>query len=574
MHTYPESALAHARSFVSTPVYSFTKLEQELLAPFFTNTEKKVYLMHTLPQSIGTALLSMFSRMKNPRGLRGIFADNFMPEMLASMLKETAETFGGDGMQFLKHHNITSFDAFVAHSAETKKAWEAFRDAVRVDTTFLEELTHAEKIMRFMKRWLDAYGHNSIARMGAIWICFEQISALAAKSIEWGRPGAGYIELSTRYVDMSKRGYYPIHKELAAYGVDEKKVRDVMDGAFSLYTEFEGEKFTGPFPQFLRKQYGALFAGNEKDLESGVIGETCDVLGNFLPAATQTSVGVNVSGEGLQELIRHLMLDNTPENIALVDEIIVEAKKTGVDQFIRHTEATAWKQESWKYLSTAPFAGNDALAEIDAVVVMDSPAIAEEMIYRAFSRKIGYEHCIAFADVVGKLLETPRGEYDKLPNEFELASASFAGTITFRGWRDVQRQGFCTHLRTYVTPLLGFYRYDKQAPAALTEAFEKIHAANLALYTEMKEKGVPDELMQYPMSLGNMIGFILASNMLEIEFCNWQRSKFSVNHEVRQIFLAMEQHMRRAYPWWEKLSRANTTPAYIFARGGTGIPLK
>jgi len=568
MHTYPESALAHARSFIATPVYSFTALEKELCAPFFTNTDKKVYLMHTLPQSIGTALLSMFSRMKNPRGLRGIFADNFMPEMLASMLKETTEKFGGDGAQFLKHYGIASFDAFVTHSTETKKAWEAFRDAVRVDTKFLEELTHAEKIMRFMKRWLDAYGHNSIARMGAVWICFEQISALAAKSLEWGRPGAGYIELSTRYVDMSKRGYYPIHKELAAYGVDEKRVQDVMDAAFSLYTNLEGEKFTGPFPQFLRKQYGALFAGNEKDLESGVIGETCDVLGNFLPSATQTSVGVNVSGEGLQELIKHLILDNTPENIALVGEILVEAKKTGVDQFIRHTEATPWKEESWKYLSTAPFEGNDVS------LVMDSTGGAEETICRAFSRKIGYEHRTTFDEVVGKLLETPRGEYDKLPNEFELASASFAGKITFRGWRDVQRQGFCTHLRTYVTPLLGFYRYDKQAPAALTEAFAKIHAANLALYTEMGKKGVPDELMQYPLSLGNMIGFLLASNMLEIEFCNWQRSKFSVNHEVRQIFLAMEQHMRAAYPWWEKLSRANTTPAYVFARGNTGIPLK
>ena len=568
MHTYPESALAHAHSFVATPVYSFTPLEQELLAPFFTNTDKKVYLMHTLPQRIATALLSMFSRMKNPRGLRGIFADNFMPEMLASMLPETAEKFGGDGVLFLKEHSITSFDAFVAYSPETKKAWETFRDAVRVDTKFLEELTHAEKIMRFMKRWLDAYGHNSIARMGAVWICFEQISALAAKSIEWGRPGAGYIELSTRYVDMSKRGYYPIHKELAVYGVDEKKVQDVMDAAFQFYVALEGEKFTGPFPHYLREHYGALFSGNEKDLESGVIGETCDVLGNFLPSGTLTSVGVNVSGEGLQELIKHLILDNTPENIALVEEIIVEAKKTGVDQFIRHTEATPWKEESWKYLSVEPFKGNGTS------LVMDSPAGAEETIYRAFSRKIGYESCAAFDDIVTKLRETPRGEYDKLPNEFELASASFAGKMTFRGWRDVQRQGFCTHLRTFVTPLLGFYRYDKEAPAALTDAFARIHAANLALYTEMGRKGVPDELMQYPLSLGNMIGFLLASNMLEIEFCNWQRSKFSVNHEVRQIFLAMEQHMRMAYPWWEKLSRANTTPAYVFARGSKGIPLE
>lgn len=568
MHKYPEKALEHARNRLREPVYRFSDLEAQLLAPFFTNTDKRVYFMHTLPQSIGTALLSMFSRMKNPRGLRGIFADNFMPEMLASMLEETQRDFDGDGAKFLKRHQLASFDAFVKHSGDTTRAWATFRDAIRVDTKYLESLTHAEKIVRFMKRWLDAYGHNSIARVGSVWVCFEQISALAAKSIEWGRPGAGYIELSTRYVDMSGKGHYPVWNELEAYGIDAKKVRGAIEQAFFLYRELEGENFSGPFPQFLRNEYGHLFKGNEKDLESGVIGETCDVLGNLLPSAVQTSVGACVSGEALPELVKHLLLDNTPENIALVEEIITEAKKTGVDQFIRHAEPTPWKEMTWQYLSPDAFPKESKSGITDALI-----PDADKTLCRAFARKDGFETRDGLAAIVAALSKTPRGEYDKLPNEFEHVTASFAGLVSFRGWRDIHRQGFCTHFRTYVTPLLGFYRYDKHAPATLTKAFEKIHAANLALYAEMKEKGVPDELMQYPLSLGNIIGFSLSANMLEIEFCNWQRSKFSVNHEVRQIFLAMEQRMRHTYPWWTKLSRANMTPAYVFARGSKGIPL-
>ena len=50
--------------------------------------------------------------------------------------------------------------------------------------------------------------------------------------------------------------------------------------------------------------------------------------------------------------------------------------------------------------------------------------------------------------------------------------------MSFRGWRDIHRQGFCTHLRTFVTPEMGFYQYDKPAPAELAKVFERIHFVN------------------------------------------------------------------------------------------------
>ena len=148
--------------------------------------------------------------------------------------------------------------------------------------------------------------------------------------------------------------------------------------------------------------------------------------------------------------------------------------------------------------------------------------------------------------------------------------------MSFRSWRDLQRQSFCAHFRTYVTPLLGFYFYDKRggAPTEFYEACKSLHASNLRLYSGMKRRGVPDAPAQYPLAIGNMVGFDISANLLQWEFCNWQRSKFSVNHEVRKIFLDEEKVLRKHYPWWAKISRADTTPAYVFARTKQGIPLK
>ena len=79
--------------------------------------------------------------------------------------------------------------------------------------------------------------------------------------------------------------------------------------------------------------------------------------------------------------------------------------------------------------------------------------------------------------------------------------------------------------------------------------------------------------MEYPLALGNNISYLISANLRQWEFANWQRSKASVNHEVRQAFLLVENLLRQKYPWWQNISRADITPAYIFARGGSDISL-
>ncbi|MBI2023813.1 FAD-dependent thymidylate synthase [Candidatus Giovannonibacteria bacterium] len=568
---FPPGAIEFARDFVNKPIYAYTDLEKRMLKSFFTNFERRVFFMHSLPSNVSATLFAMYSRMKNQRGIRGVFVDSFIPEFLACSLQEFIDKeseFGQESTKFLRSRDIKNLNDFYAYSDESRRSVEEFLGSIQIDPDYLQRLAESNRTKRFLGMWLDKYGHNSIARTSSFYLGFEQISLLAAKSIEWTRPGAGYIELSTRYVDMGGKDCFPIAELLGIYGKSAVSVIGLLEKSFDYYRELQGDKFSGPFPQFLRENY-SKFITNEKDLENGVVGETCDVLGNFLPCATLTSVGVHISGESLPELMKHLIVDNTPENEALAEAVMAESEKVGANQFIRHFEPTPWKTMSWEYLDTKAFLNHE-----DPIVVESgslSREAAEKILVRAFQKLKSGEKIKNIDDLISKFKDVPRGEYDRLSNQFERINATLSGVMSFRGWRDLHRQGFSTHLRTFVTPDIGFYKYDKKAPESFFKASEYIHNENKKVYRELDT--LPREILQYPMAIGNLIGFEISSNLLQWEFCNWQRTKFSVNHEVRQVFLSMENLLRKNYPWWKDISRADITPAYIFARTEKGIPL-
>lgn len=575
MSTYPASVLAAAREFVFSPFnFSFSPIELRVINPFFSNPDRRVFFMHSLPTNIGATLLAMFSRLKNPRGLRGVWVDTFLPQLLATQLPEVEIAFGGDEVAFLKHHGITNLNAFGRRSGDDR-VFTNFVNGMCRDPDYVRTFAESKKTRKFLTTWLDKYGHNSIARMGSLWVCFEGISLLAAKSLEWTRPGAGYIELSTRYVDMSAKGCYPVERELeAGWGMEPAKIREMTEQSFRFYQDLAGNNFDGPFPAFLRSRFGPFYADAPKDLEAGVIGETCDVLGNFLPAHTLTSVGVAVSGESFPSILKHLLLDDTPENHALVELILEEAPKIGAHQFARHFEPTPWVHAQWAYRPTAEFLLLHPEEGLPFVLLFQKRIDTDvlEGLLRD-DHLSAHDRSFSASFLKSRRFTPDRALHDKLPAEFEAVSATFKGVMSFRGWRDLHRQGYCTHFRTYLTPDIGFYRYDKPAPPELSVGFRTIHEGNLRLDALLRERGVPPSLRQYPLALGNLVGFIVAANLRQWEFCNWQRTKPDVNHEVRQVFLAIENTIRKFVPWWSKVSRANTYPAYIFARGNKAVPL-
>ena len=555
-----------AREFVADNLpYSFTPDEEMALKPFFTNLDKRVFFIHSLPSNVLATLASMYSRLKNRRGIRGVFVDSFLPGILVGSI-ELGEDM--DLEVFLKQHGIKKLNDFLNYSSEARTKFEWFITCAP-NEKYLKLLTDSKKAKKFLNMYLDQYGHNSIARMGTVWLCFEQISILAAKSLEWTRPGAGYVELSTRFVDREGAGLYPIERELGRLGYDESWVKDNLDKLIQSYGELQGEELRGPFPSFLREKWGTLIEQNGGKVELGVAGETFDVLGNLLPASTLTSVAVAVSGESLPSILRHLMLDDTAEGNVLVELVVQEAVKIGADQFIRHYQPSQSEVSGWEYMSTRHIKG------INIFENCPSSRLAKNILWEAFSMSKSDLGDVPardrdMKDIAVMLFDGERGEHDKLPREFELVTVPFSGTMSFRGWRDLHRQGFSTHRRTLLKPNLGFYRYDKPHPSELSECFKDVEKHSRTFYYELRE--VPSRVTQYILPMGFKVGFIYSANLRQHEFCNWQRTKPSVNHEVRKVFLAIEKELRFIYNWWPYFSRADITPSYVFARG-SAVPL-
>ncbi len=565
-HDMEEKLVPVARRFVRSAVpYTFTPLEARALAPFFTNTGRRVFFFRpALPASVSSALLAMYSRLKNPRGIRGHFVDNLLPFLLAGMLPKFADVaVDAPWLQaYLKENGFTTLDRFVGASLTHRQVFREFLDQFCSDAAYLKRIADSPKIRGFLQMYLDAYGHNSIARTATLTFCAEGVSLLAAKSLEWGRPGAGYVELSSRYVDFSQSPAYPIHEEIGV-GWGSELADLVLDSIMSLigdYRSLVGNSFDGALPAFLRELFAPYV--NAKELASAVIGETCDVAGNLLPCATLTSLGVSVSGEQFPELLMHLRLDGTPENFALAELILEEAEQVGGAHFARHLEISPWRRAGWRYLDHKRF---------EPCCHMLFRELTEQVLLGTLNAGDDVQK-VPFGDPIVEQCGGERDPRDKLPSQFELVSATFMDVMSFRSWRDLQRHGFCTHLRTLVTPELGFYEYDKQAPSILNEVFARASRKNAALYAAMRQASVPDVLCQYPMAMGNHVGFLIGANLRQWEFLTWQRTKFSVNHEVRQVVLNVERALRGEYPWWRHISRADMTGSYLCARTGCGIP--
>ena len=64
-----------------TPVPVFSEREKVILSRVFSNTDKNTYFIYGLPEELVTALLARYSRIKNPRGLRGLFLDDFVTNL-------------------------------------------------------------------------------------------------------------------------------------------------------------------------------------------------------------------------------------------------------------------------------------------------------------------------------------------------------------------------------------------------------------------------------------------------------------------------------------------------------------
>src|SRR6266566_3379537 len=129
-------------------VETFTPEEVDALAPFFTNTDRPVFALRNLPETVKAALFARYSR--SAKSVRRLFLDEFLGQLDRAAVAQSA-TVG------------------------------------------------AERADRLFARVLTDYGDDSVAQLGGAHVACEGVSNVLTKVLEWGRLMA-YLEQSTRYV--------------------------------------------------------------------------------------------------------------------------------------------------------------------------------------------------------------------------------------------------------------------------------------------------------------------------------------------------------------------------------------
>src|SRR3989338_609510 len=253
-------------------VDNYSDEDQQILAPFFTNLDKSVYVpLIFAPELIG-ALCSRTSRAADD--LRLIFLKEFIGPFLNPVRdpKDTDESF-----------------------AEKEKYGQSLHEFVE----FLQkhpflELFSNPRARAFYIKWLAEYGDDSIAQMAGMHLIFTGISQIAIKHFEDQRIGLAPIEKSTRYVNYSQKvnGKYLYYTDptLKDMGLAEE-YETAMDALFETYTSLIPkltEWLRGRFPE---------------EKASVVEKKAFDTLRGLLPTSTLSQVSFFGNGQAFEHMI-------------------------------------------------------------------------------------------------------------------------------------------------------------------------------------------------------------------------------------------------------------------------------
>lgn len=323
--------------------------EARLIAPYFTNTDRSVVALVNLPEVVKGALFSRYSRSN--KGVRRLFLDEFYGRRELALEPDTR----ADDDEYGR----------VSKLGDARARAEAFYARVLAD-----------------------YGDDSVGELGGAHIAFQEISQIAAKTIEDHRIGLSFLEKSSRYVpfDDKVNGQYRYYRDRTLlYSRYGERVLALLDGLFDAYAaqlpqmiahlerkypieeiEFENA-LTGEVTKFGRIRDEAFRQSARFSYRQAVRAQACDLLRCFLPLATLTNVGVWGNGRALEYLLQHLLADAFEENRWLghagryeLEQVIGPFIKRADDEKGKRQQAYLRAQRATQQELAAKYLGNES----------------------------------------------------------------------------------------------------------------------------------------------------------------------------------------------------------------------
>ncbi len=526
----------------------FTESQLKILEKYVTNTHGNIFVLRNLPEVIKGALFSRYSR--SSLGLRSL------------LLKE-----------FIQNNDETSFNDILGLSGQN--------DAALGDTQSLA----IKKAQNFYDRILDGYGDDSIGELGGAHLAIENVSMLAAKSLEDSRIGGSPLEKSTRYIyfDQKVKGEYLFYREpilmTSAY-------RDIyVDTCNMLFDTYS--RLIPPLTAMMEEKTPKEPTISASAYTASIRAKVLDCLRGLLPAGTLTNMGIYGNGRFFEQLIHKLHCHNLAEMQDTGKRMLEELAKV-IPSFVRRADPNHHTHHSFSEFyeamqndiklisgqhSLIPLQNREqgvflinhdpeAVRKVAAAILFahGNNSLAESLLY---CNQLTDEEIAQILDAACSARENRR---HKSPRALEHANFTFEIVADFGVYRDLHRHRMLTQERQLLCCDYGFYTPAEIVGTALEKDYlDALHKAKQVFDTIASE--LPEEA-QYVVPMAYNVRWYFQVNLRALQWLCELRSSPAGHPNYRYVAQEMAKEVCQVFPAFERFFKFVDYAGYDLGRLG------
>lgn len=435
---------------------------------------------------------------------------------------------------------------------------------------------HGHSSEKFWEQFYFDYGHASIADLGHVIICFEEISELAAIRLEDEPLWDGQAK-SSRYQNFaSSRWFVPGQ-------IRGSETEAVYEGILRSLSEIY-RLLHDPLIAYLSEREPRPESMKPADYQRTIAARAFDITRYLLPLAAKTNVGQVVSIRTLEKQITRLLSSQLPELRGVGEDLKAACQQAPVNLWselcgqtsgvndplaptlARHAKANLYQETVYSDLArhakeVLRGTGLDqpgTWGAVEAVELIDPHHPLDEIVATLLYR-VSQAPYRKILDVVRDWSEKEkqatievatrqRGPYDELIKEFRSGYAfTFDILMDVGAWRDMHRHRRCQQVQQNFTIVHGYDVPPPLVDAGLDTEYRQAMDAVRQDIELLKKKD--QEASLYAIPFGFKVRCLFKMDYAEAEYIAKLRSGVKGHWSYRTVAWQMKQQISKKFPF-------------------------
>ncbi len=435
---------------------------------------------------------------------------------------------------------------------------------------------HGHSSEKFWEQFYFDYGHGSIADLGHVIICFEEISELAAIRLEDEPLWDGQAK-SSRYQNFaSSRWFVPGQ-------IRGSETEAVYEGILRSLSEIY-RLLHDPLIAYLSERDPRPESMKPADYQRTIAARAFDVTRYLLPLAAKTNVGQVVSIRTLEKQITRLLSSQLPELRAIGEDLKEACQRPPVNLWselcgqisglndplaptlARHAKANVYQESVYSDLARhakealrgAGIDQPDSWGTVESVELIDPHHPLDEIVATLLYR-VSQAPYRKILEVVKEWSEKEkqatievatrqRGPHDELIKEFRGGYAfNFDILMDIGAWRDMHRHRRCQQVQQNFTTIHGYDVPPPLVEAGLDQEYQQAMDAVRNDIELLKKKD--QEASLYAIPFGFKVRCLFKMDYAEAEYIAKLRSGVKGHWSYRTVAWQMKQQLAKKFPF-------------------------